>query len=189
MTPENEMGDLSTGVVALESLCKGFYDSTTAIKDAHSIAPESLPDPFNTLLNHREHMTTKLTAHYQRPIELRVLSVRDSGQHYARQIELTVDQGQRIVEFGIARLNLALIAPHVREEVLSQQTPLGDVLRKHDVMRRIDPKWYFKFGPDSPFTTAFKNQTPVYGRVGIIHCNDQPAIQLLEVVCGNRNES
>lgn len=189
MKNESEtLADLNTGVVALASVCDGFFDAEVASRDAHPVEAANIPEPYQQLLVHQEHMTTRLNAHYGAPVALRVLEEQTNEDHYARRILLTPVNSDAVVEFGIARLNLSLVSPSVRQDVLKQEIPLGDVLIQHNVMRRIDPKWYFRFGPESPFVGDFSTEAsvPVFGRVGIIHCDGAPAIQLLEVVTDAR---
>ncbi len=180
---ERTLQELNTGVVALASICADFFDAETADRGATAVPQDDVPEPYRSLLVHNEHMTTTLVLHHNQPVELEVLEERFDLHLYARKILLRLEGGD-VVEFGIARLNLALVDPPVRQEIRKRKTPLGDILIRHNVMRRIDPKWYFRFDKDSPFTTHFANngQAAAYGRVGIIHCNGQPAIQLLEVV-------
>jgi chorismate-pyruvate lyase len=176
--------DLSTGLVALVSLCDGFHEEAQVRAAAEPVVPDTIPTVLQQLLVHREHMTTTLEAHHGTAVALHVLRRRQEGDDYAREIVLTTSGSERVVEFGIVRMNLRLITPEAREEILAGDAPLGDILIRHDVMRRIDPKWYFRVRPTSCFARAFHPQpaTDLFGRLGVIHCNGQPAIRLLEVV-------
>ena len=148
------------------------------------VAPAEIPAPYRELLVHHDHMTTKLEAYYGEAVELRVLQEHWQEEIYRRKILLTLKGSGRVVEFGIVRMNLALVSPPVRIQIKQRETPLGEILIQQDVLRRIDPQWYFHFGADSPLATRFDtgHAAPVFGRVGTIYCNDQPAFQLLEVV-------
>jgi hypothetical protein len=79
--------------------------------------------------------------------------------------------------------------PAAREEILRKQSPLGAVLIKHDVLRRIKPRWFLRFPPNGPVLGLFgdvKSAEPAYGRIGTIYCNEEPAIELLEIVVNTR---
>jgi hypothetical protein len=52
------------------------------------------------------------------------------------------------------------------------------------VLRRIKPRWFMRFPGGGPLLTFFGDTTgrPMYGRIGTIYCNEEPAIDLLEIV-------
>ena len=73
----------------------------------------------------------------------------------------------------------------VRREIESRQTPLGRVLINHNVLRQVElvQLWRIMPGPDLRTQLAIPADVPtVYGRTALIHCNGQPAVELLEVV-------
>ena len=84
------------------------------------------------------------------------------------------------------RIDLSYTPEIVREAILERRTPLGDILIRHNVLRRIEPRWYLRVsGGCSMFSETIAATTgDTFGRVGTIYCNDQPAIELLEVVTG-----
>src|SRR5262249_37586355 len=102
---------------------------------------------------------------------------------YARKILLALQQTGRIVQFGIVRIHLQYCSDVVRQEILTGQTPLGRILIRHNVLRRIEPTAYLRVIPGSDMMTWFglKRPRPTYGRLASIHCDHQPAIELLEV--------
>lgn len=174
----------TSGAVALDTLCGGFYDCDAVDLGWTPCDASELPPLFCDLLVHDDHMTTTLQNHYGCPVELRVLDEQSDESLYARKILLGLRGSGRIVEFGIVRLNLELIAEDVRNEIRQRKTPLGDILIRHDVLRRIEPKWYFRFAPQSPLAEHFepRHRKSVFGRIGVIHCDGRPAILLLEIV-------
>jgi len=54
------------------------------------------------------------------------------------------------------------------------------------VLRRIKPRWFLQFPPGGAVLKMFRavESQPLYGRIGTIYCNDEPAIELLELVSG-----
>jgi len=180
--------DLSNGLVALVSLCDGFHEEAEVRAAAEPVTPDAIPEPFHKLLVHREHMTTTLEELHGGAVALQVLRRRHQGDDYAREILLTLPGSGKVVEFGIVRMDLRLITPEARSEILAGEAPLGDILIRHDVMRRIDPKWYFRVHQESCLAQAFGSQPSddFFGRLGVIHCNGQPVIKLLEVVADVR---
>jgi chorismate-pyruvate lyase len=171
--------------LALAELCDGFLTPEDWAAGFEPVEPDSMPDPFCNLLVHHEHMTTRLAEHYGRPVELRVLRRQQQNNEYSRLIALNLQGSDQIVEVGIVRLNLGFVSQDVRKEILSANEPLGQILINHDVLRRIEPRWYYRFAPQSPIARHFGSlNAPVYGRWGVIYCDEKPAIRLLEIVRG-----
>jgi chorismate-pyruvate lyase len=170
---------------ALDHLVNGWFGPGDGDLAATPVAAGDLPDVCKTLLVHKDHMTTILESHYGGPVSLEVLDRRQDDVHYARLIRLAAGPQQHIVETGIARLNLERIPEEARREIQAARTPLGEILISHDVLRSIEPKWYLRFEPSSPMAVRFgRPVSDIYGRVGVIHCDGHPAIDLLEVVAG-----
>jgi hypothetical protein len=88
------------------------------------------------------------------------------------------------VEWGIARLHLRYLSQQVQDEVLARRSPLGSILIRHNVHRRVKPRYFARFPARSHVIELFgeQNLQPLYGRIGMIYCDDEPAIELLEIV-------
>lgn len=106
------------------------------------------------------------------------------GDLYCRRIVLTLSGADRVVEFGVVRIDLAFTSPAVRERIIERKTPLGDILIGHEVLRRIEPRWYLKVEGSCPLLTGANTlgDGAAFGRVGTIYCHGAPAIELLEIV-------
>jgi chorismate-pyruvate lyase len=61
-------------------------------------------------------------------------------------------------------------------------TPLGRVLIEHNVLRRIELSSLLRIAPCPRLHAWFSTDRPCYGRLAIIHCDEAPAVELLEVV-------
>jgi hypothetical protein len=148
------------------------------------IAPDEMPEPYRGLLVHNHHMTVTIEAHYGSLVNVHVLERRHDGDTYARKILLELQSDGRVVLFGIPRIHLNFCSPPVRAAILREDTPLGRILIEHDVLRRIEPTAYFRVTPGPMLTQWFGLPEPrqTYGRLGIIHCDEQPAIELLEIL-------
>lgn len=172
----------------LVSICHGCLSPEACTQCCRRIDAAALPPTFRTLLDHREHMTTTLETFYGETVNLRVLRCHRNGNEYHRQILLTLRDSGTVVEFGIARLDFAYIPPAARDEILAQEAPLGDILIRHEVLRDIEPRWFFQVDGCCPWRRYFNNcaDRPTYGRLGIICCNGGPAIEMLEVVSPSR---
>lgn len=170
----------------LAALTDGFFGQDDVTADCHPIEPDELPVAVRPLLVHHEHMTLTLRSYHQQDVALQVLQHRVDGDAYRRQIVLVLTRTREVVELGVVRLDLRQVAEDVRKEILARETPLGDILVNHNVLRRIEPRWYLRFGAGSPVLDHFAagSRDEAFGRLGVIHCHDRPVIELLEVVPG-----
>lgn len=154
------------------------------LPDYELVPADEMPEPFRTMLVHESHMTVTVEAYHGDLVDVRVLGRTREESSYTRKIILTLQKTGRVVLFGIVRINLDYCSPAVREAILSEQTPLGRVLIEHNVLRRIEPTAYFKVEPGTEQLAWFglADAKPMYGRLGFIHCDEQPAVELLEIV-------
>lgn len=171
---------------ALRDLCAGFIDHPRLCRYCELVEPGHVPSPYYELLVHESHMTATLTDYYERAMTLQVLSDRLDGDSYRRKILLTPDGSDRVAELGLVRIDLRYTPAEVREAIVQRETPLGDILIRHDVLRRIEPRWFLHLAPDCALLRDLpkRSETEVFGRVGTIHCNGAAAIELLEIVTG-----
>ena len=69
--------------------------------------------------------------------------------------------------------------------ILAGNTPLGRILIEHNVLRRIAPIGFLQVkpgvGPEKWFG-AEPGRHITYGRLGVIYFDEQPAIEVLEIV-------
>lgn len=178
------ISDCASVFDAVTALCSHLVDPNVARLGAEQVSPDEMPETYRRLLVHTEHMTTTLNEFHGRPVTLDVLKDHLEGDDYRREIVLHLQDTGRVVELGIVRLDLGVTDAEVRTEILARKTPLGDILVRHRVLRRIDPKWYLRFSGESPILEYFQEDQPeeVFGRVGIIYFHEKPAVELLEVV-------
>jgi len=157
-----------------------LWPSDSAATLVHASA---LPEPYRGLLAHTHHMTVTMEALYGSPVDVHVLNADRLGDFYHRRIILTVQSTGRIVQYGLVRIDLSLCSPPVRSAILSQNTPLGRILIENNVLRRIEPTAFLRVDPGPTLTQALQlaKPTPLYGRTGVIFCDDRPAIAVLEV--------
>jgi hypothetical protein len=105
------------------------------------------------------------------------------GNIYSRQIVLHKTDGGEIVQFGLVRFDLSYVTPAVRNEILKEGTPLGRILINHNVLRHIDLGAILRITPGPALARLFSCAPDhvTYGRLATIFCNQQPAVDLLEV--------
>lgn len=174
----------AAAVAMLRELCRPLKGGVAVEPTCVVVQPNEIPHPTDELLVHHEHMTEVLQRRYGRAVEVHVLDENLAGDVYTRKVSLTPTGRGGIVEWGIARLDLRYVSDAVRAEILAKGAPLGDILIRHNVLRRIKPRWFMRFPARGPMLTFFGDTgaAPLYGRIGTIYCDEKPAIELLEIV-------
>ncbi|MGF1582425.1 MAG: hypothetical protein ACFCD0_24120 [Gemmataceae bacterium] len=149
-----------------------------------TVPGEEVPEPYNSLLVHEHHMTVTVEKYHGTLVDVRVLAEHQTGDTYSRKILLTRQTDGQVVMFGVVRIHFRYCSEKVRDEILQRKTPLGRILIQNDVLRRIEPTGFFQTnpGPDLMKWFDLATATPAYGRFALIHCDEQPAIELIEIV-------
>ena len=161
-----------------------FYDRTEDLGFFDEVRGVDMPAYFGQLLDHNHHMTVTLESHHQCPVDVHVLEVDSLGGAYCRKILLSRQRDNRVVMYGIVRLHTRYLQPNVREEIESQRVPLGRVLIERNVLRRVELGKLWRVTPNVELQRHFNMGTRgvTFGRTAIIHCDDEPAIELVEIV-------
>ncbi len=154
----------------------GFAPLGAALREA-----EELPEGARRLLAHDEHMTQRLRDQLGCELELHVLRQRRENGCYAREILLLRGDTGQPVEFGIVRIQERCLPAGVMDQIVAERRPRGDILIASVALRRVEPRWYFEFEPGAAPSAALAVARS-FGRVGVIHCDDQPAVEVLEAV-------
>jgi hypothetical protein len=154
-----------------------------------TVSASAVPPPYRNLLVHTHHMTVTVEAHHGGPVDVRVLDRVHDGDTYARKILLVLRSTGQVVQFGIVRIRLECCSEAVRKAILAENTPLGRVLIAHDVLRRIELTAFLRVPPGPALDAWFGPDAggPTYGRLGFIHCDGLPAVELLEIVAPERS--
>jgi chorismate-pyruvate lyase len=168
----------------LDALVELFYPAPQDLGEFEEVRREDTPPVYRALLHHEHHMTVTVENFHGCPVDVRVLDVNLSGNHYARKILLTRERDGQVVQFGIMRLNFDYINKQIRRDIESQKIPLGRVLIEHDVLRVIHlvGLWRVAPGPDLCQLLGMAPGESTYGRTAVIDCNGEPAVELLEIV-------
>lgn len=162
----------------------GLFADTSDRPDAVEVPPGDVPEPYHRLLVHTHHMTVTVEDFYQSPVDVRVLDFWLSDREYARKILLTLQSTGRVVQFGLVRINLDACTDAVRNEIVGGKTPLGRVLIRHNMLRRIEPLAYFRVTVGEVMAGWFgvSPGTTTYGRVGVIYTGERPVVEVLEIL-------
>jgi len=177
LNPDDQVDSL------VSELSELFYPAAE-LGQFQKVDADEMPQQARGLLAHEFHMTVTLEQFHDCAVDLQVLQSRYDGDHYSRKILLTRQSDNHIVMFGIVRMNLAVMAPHVRKEIESQRIPLGRTLIENNVLREVKLLSLFCIEPGSDLSSllGLKNGQACYGRTALIYCGEQPAIELLEIV-------
>jgi chorismate-pyruvate lyase len=175
--------DAVAGKAVLSELCRPFC-AGNFLPECSIVQPENIPHPEDDLLVHHDHMTVVLQRHHGKPVDVHVMEERLEGDFYRRKISLTPSGTDKIVELGVVRLDLRYMPEEVSREIREKKTPLGAILIKHNVHRRVKPRYFLRVPTGSAVMKLFGAETtePVYGRLGTIYCDKKPCIELLEIV-------
>lgn len=161
-----------------------FYPEAAEFGKPVKVSASMLPEIYQRLLSHEHHMTVTIEAHYDELVDVQVLESIHVANYYSRKILLTKQSDRTVVQFGIVRLNFDYLGTEVQQEIISEGTPLGRILIERNVLRRVELSelWKISAGQDLAELFGIESGTEIWGRTGWIHCNKEPAIELLEVV-------
>jgi chorismate-pyruvate lyase len=159
-----------------------FGDSEVPL--ARAVDPATIASPYQALLAHNGHMTAALERHHGGSLGVHPYRIRREGDIYGRRIDLAVAGRDNPVMTGIMIFNLALVTATVRDEIERAESPLGEILIRHRILRRVKPDAFLEFDPRDPLVARFGLPVPqpAYGRLATIDCDGRPAVDLLEIV-------
>ena len=171
--------------VELGLLVRLFFEDDSQLGTFREVSAGEVPAPFNDLLAHDHHMTVTVEKHHGGPVSVKVLETRTDDELYSRKILLNRQSDDGVVQYGIVRLNLDVLADDVRNEIVGEGTPLGRILINHNVLREVKLLNLYKIECGSELAKAFGFAVGqvCYGRTALIYCDGSPAIELLEIVC------
>jgi chorismate-pyruvate lyase len=171
-------------MVSLPSLIEVYYASPSTLGEFHRVSADDVPDPYRGLLAHRCHMTVTVEAFHGDSVDVTVLRSSYHERAYCREILLKTHCTGDVVQYGIVRLNMDLVAERPRDEILEERKPLGRVLIEHEVLREVElfDLFLVRCGPALAEFFGVEIGTLTYGRTALIYCDSEPAIELLEIV-------
>jgi len=168
----------------LDALVGLFYPDVAMLGQFDEVPATELPPGARALLDHDQHMTLTVEAHYGSPVDVQVLASNVTATHYARKIVLNCHSDGKVVQFGIVRLHLDSLSVGVREEIDRTEAPLGRILIQHNILRTVRLLSLWQIVPAAELCGLFSLQQPdtCHGRTALIYCDAVPAVELLEIV-------
>lgn len=174
----------SSGPPAIEDLVALFFEDSESLGNISEKSVEDLPESYAELLAHDGHMTETVERYFGSDVSVEVLDRRFDQPFYSREIILRRVTDQKIVQYGIVRLDVTFLEDDVCEEILAEQIPLGRILINHNVMREVQLSSLWKIEIGTRLSTIFTCPagTITYGRTAMILLDGDPVIELLEIV-------
>ena len=143
-----------------------------------------MPEDYARLLAHDEHMTVSLEEFYAGSLSVHVVRESKCTEYYARCSLLSRQSDDRIVQFGVMRIDLAGLPIPVRRAIESHTAPLGRILIEHGLLREVELLALWEIEPGTELNEHLPvSRSPIYGRSAQIHVEGEPSVDLLEIVC------
>lgn len=163
------------------SLVRLFVPTTTDFGVLRSMAAAEVPQPYRELLAHCSHMTVAMERFHGGPAGLRVVATAaaDHDDWYAREILLTSPRGD-VVQYGIVRIDLGVLAAETAARVRRGDVPLGRILIQSGVLCEVQRVSLLEVSP-GPHLEPWLGRERTYGRVAAIVVDGRPTIELLEI--------
>ncbi len=167
-----------------KKLCGLFYPKIEEVGLFEEVTAGDLPDQFQALLAHDDHMTVTVEAWHNSLVNVKVLGERRDGNLYSRRIVLALQRDSKPVQFGIMRINLEGLPQIVRMEIESQALPLGRIMIRHHLFREVELCKLFRViaGPELRKHLGLERGSVCFGRTARILVDKVPAVELLEIV-------
>ncbi len=149
------------------------------------IDAEAMPEPYKSLLVHRNDMTPTLEKFHEENIHLRVLGRRHQDNEYFREVVLLLDGTDQPVEFGAIKINLDLLPQNVSELVLAEKRPLGHILAENKVPHRSQPTGFLRLASDALINDVLKlsGAQLLFGRHNrLLDGQDRPLAEIVEIL-------
>jgi hypothetical protein len=112
------------------------------------VDPETVPQPYKSLLVHQNDMTSTLENYHGAPIHLRIVSKVRRGDEYFREVALLLGGSEKPVEFGAIKISLDLFPEGAREEILKEHWPLGHILKEYEMKFSSQPRGFLRVASD-----------------------------------------
>lgn len=169
----------------LDELLSPFVDPAAGFEASmQGVEKEEIPQPCYDLLVHNNHMTVALEKWYGSPVEVVVLREELHEPYYSRVIQLRLVATNRLVEYGIMRVDLRACGGGARAEILTHAAPLGRILIDYGLLTDVVCESFLEIAPFGPFADLLDAHVTesVYGRTAAIYANECRVVDLLEIM-------
>ncbi len=146
---------------------------------------EDVPEPYKTLLVHRDDMTPTLEKFHKGSIHLRVLGRRQNDNEYSREVVLLLNGANTPVEFGAIKIYLDRFPAAARTLILGEYRPLGTILRECAIAHTSRPKGFLKLASDRLIAEVLgiSGAHMLYGRRNtLFDTEERPLAEIVEIL-------
>lgn len=150
-----------------------------------TISGAEVPEPYKSLLVHKNDMTPTLENFHNSRIHLELLGRDRRGEFYYREVILRLDHDEKPVEFGANKVFLGQFPESAREQILLEQVPLGRILKECQVKHQTEAKHFLRIQPDALILKALEIETSIvlYGRKAVISdLQGHPLSEIVEIL-------
>ncbi len=168
----------------LKSLVDLFFPDPDVLGSFQEVAAAALPEDYRQLLAHPHHMTVANEVFHNSPVTVQVVAEQQTDSHYSRQILLRRTSDNRVIQYGIVRINRHQLPPEVMAQIEQKELPLGRILIEHDIMRTVKLLSLWQIVPGSYLSQQFEQGdfAECFGRTAFLYLNGLPVVELLEIV-------
>ena len=181
------VADCSCAVEAIDTLgVRSFAAGGAGAPRCTEMLASELPPPFRDLLVHPTQMSEALEQHYGAAVELHVMHQRGREEDFGRKGFLTLECRDAVIGYGLIYVRLHYLPDEVAKRIRQGIHPVGKVLARHGIARRVEPSWYVRLDRGSGYLRGFGTRLAgaAYGLVGTVYCNDRPTVEFFEMVTG-----
>lgn len=176
----------SPGVLPYAYPLDDFYaQQGMALPPIDAVPGEEVPEPYKTLLVHRNDMTPTLEEFHGGPIHVTAMRRQQRDTFYYREVVLSRDCDNAPVEFGAIKINLGLFPAAAQNEILSERIPLGRILAAHKIKHTSRPKAFLRVQSDDFINRALQltGAHTLYGRRNTLWSSaHQPLAEVVEIL-------
>ncbi len=168
----------------MRQLAVSFFAGPAELGMLHAVAPADMPEAYQTLLAHDDHMTVTLEAYHESLMSLVVLQEVSENGSYARKSLLTRQSDGVPVQLGVMRIDLTGLPEKARTQIETHAAPLGRVMIRNNLLREVELLALWRVDPAPPLQEllGLREGEEIYGRSARILVDGRPAVELLEIV-------
>lgn len=147
--PTPQPTSMASSPVSLAHPLDEFYArNQTPLPPLEQVDGEEVPQPYQGLLVHESDMTSTLEQFHGGPVELQVLSRKQEGLAYCREVVLRLSSTGQPVEFGAIKIDLDLFPQEARQRILEERWPLGRILKESGIEFASRPVAFLRMASD-----------------------------------------
>lgn len=168
----------------LYPLSKFYRKDKHPLPQVEFIHRSEIPEPYNSLLDHTEDMTSVLQRFHGKTIRLNLIKLFEEDGRILREVVL-VDEHGRSVEFGAIEIHLMNFPPLARDLIRASVLPLGAIIQQNSVSYISRPKTFLKVRSDSVINRVFdlSNERILFGRTNLLTGQEnKPLAEVVEIL-------